>query len=222
MAIKYCSRALRQAAVVDILRRHNNWELTMCVLGPHISREVCLRESKVEEEYEHSEDLDRTNGYFEVENEEDLVRSKMKLDRVVTTVSFQVRYFQGVMPIVATLLQCFDEQTSYWVLKYLLFRSSYIQTNMEVYSQFMAHLEAEFQRLEPELYAHLETMGFELSYFVMKWVMGLFAEDLPKSMLLSVWDALLQTEVHYLAYLTISLFGQFRQELMASNGDEIN
>jgi hypothetical protein len=98
------------------------------------------------EEYEHSEDLDRTNGYFEVESECGLMESKLKLNRVVTTVSFQVRYFQGVMPICATLLQCFDEQTSYWILKYLLFRSNYIQTNIDLYSHFLIYLEQLFQK----------------------------------------------------------------------------
>ena len=61
----------------------------------------------MESEYEHSEDLDRTSGYFELE-ESSLMESKVKLDKVVTAVSFHVKYFQGVMPIVAVLLQCFN------------------------------------------------------------------------------------------------------------------
>jgi hypothetical protein len=36
----------------------------MTRLAPLILRETQLRESTLEEEYEHSEDLDRTSGYF--------------------------------------------------------------------------------------------------------------------------------------------------------------
>ena len=56
----------------------------------------------------------------------------------------------------------------------------------------------------------------------MKWIMGLFAEDLPKSLLLSVWDTLMQTDVYYLAFLVIQLFRVFEPELLRSDGDQIN
>lgn len=36
----------------------------MSLLAPLILQETQLKESAVEEEYEHSEDLDRTSGYF--------------------------------------------------------------------------------------------------------------------------------------------------------------
>ena len=91
-----------------ILENKNNWELTMHLLSAKIHREKGIKESIIEEELEHSEDLDRTSGYFSAESEADLMESMLKLDRVVTAVSFRVKYFQGVMPICAMLLQCFD------------------------------------------------------------------------------------------------------------------
>ena len=69
-----------------------------------------------------------------------MVESKLKLDRIITAVSFDVRYFQGAMPICAMLLQCFDEDTSYWLLKYLLFKCSYVQNDMALYSCFLRDL----------------------------------------------------------------------------------
>lgn len=40
----------------------------MNLLAPYLMKETQLRESGIEEEYEHSEDLDRTSGYFESED----------------------------------------------------------------------------------------------------------------------------------------------------------
>lgn len=62
--MRQCSRSLRRLVVVRTLSNENNWNLTMSLLAPLVLQETQLRESAVEEEYEHSEDLDRTSGYF--------------------------------------------------------------------------------------------------------------------------------------------------------------
>lgn len=67
--------------------------------------------------------------------------NRLKLDRIITTISFEVRYFQGIMPICAALLQCFNETVSYWVLKYMLFKCKYIQNDIEFYSHYLLELE---------------------------------------------------------------------------------
>ena len=59
------------------------------------------------------------------------------------------------MPICASLLQCFNQQISYWLLKYLLYKSRYIQVDIHLYQQFIAQLDYEFQHLLPEVYYHL-------------------------------------------------------------------
>lgn len=40
----------------------------------------------------------------------------------------------------------------------------------------------------------------------MKWVMGLFSEDMGKSMLLALWDLLCQSDVYILMYVIIQIF----------------
>jgi hypothetical protein len=220
--LKECSSTLRRTATLKILENNSNWDITMHVLQPYLLRKYCLKESTLEEEYEHSEDLDRSNGYFEAESEADLVESKMKLNRVVTTVSFSVRYFQGVLPICAALVQVFNEHTAYWLLKYLLAKCRYIQTDLSLYSRIIQELDAQFKLVLPVLYQHLEEKGFELNYFVMKWVLGLFAEDMPKPMLLGLWDLVCQTDVYMLSCAVLTIFGVFEDELLLEEADEIN
>lgn len=56
---------------------------------------------------------------------------------------------------------------------------------------------------------HLEESCFEPNYFVMKWIMGLFAEDMAKPMVLAVWDLLCQTDLLVLVYVVIAIFQCF-------------
>jgi hypothetical protein len=46
------------------LQNDNNWNLTMAFLAPQLLQETQLKESAYDDEYEHSEDLERTSGYF--------------------------------------------------------------------------------------------------------------------------------------------------------------
>lgn len=64
------------------------------------------------------------------------------------------------MPICASLLQCFNENTSYWLLRYLLFKCNYIQLNVEFYQRYIRILDQEFQNILPDVYNHLDTCGF--------------------------------------------------------------
>ena len=59
----------------------------------------------------------------------------------MTTLSFHTRYFQGIMPICASLLQCFNEQVAYWLLRLLLARCRLVQVEVPLYSSFMGRLE---------------------------------------------------------------------------------
>jgi hypothetical protein len=133
-----------------------------------------------------------------------------------------VKYFQGIMPICANLLQCFNENTSYWLLRYLLFKCSYIQVDIEFYHRYISLLDHELQFLLPEVYSHLESNGFEINYFVMKWIMGLFSEDMSKTMVLGIWDLLCQTDVYMLIYVIVAIFKCFGAEILLSDSDEIN
>lgn len=126
------------------------------------------------------------------------------------------------MPICASLLQCFNENTSYWLLRYLLFKCHYIQLNVDFYQRYICLLDQEFQNLLPDVYNHLDSCGFELNYFVMKWIMGLFSEDMSKPMVLGIWDLICQTDVYILIYVIIAIFQCFRPEILLSSSDQIN
>ena len=52
--------------------------------------------------------------------------------------------------------------------------------------------------------------------------MGLFAEDLSKSMLLAVWDLLFQTELEVLMYVIIAIFLRLEEDILRLEEDEIN
>ena len=56
------------------------------------------------------------------------------------------------------------------------------------------------------MHKHLDRMGFELNYFVMKWIMGLFSEDMSKTMVLALWDLICQTDVYVVMYVIIEIF----------------
>jgi len=109
----------------------------MAFLAPQLLQETHLKESAYVDEYEHSEDLERTSGYFENHNTEDVTEQQGRLDRIITTLSFKIKYFQGIMPICAALLQCFNENTSYWLLRLLLFKCRYVQLDIPTYHAFL-------------------------------------------------------------------------------------
>ena len=56
----------------------------------------------------------------------------------------------------------------------------------------------------------------------MKWVMGLFAEDMSKTTRLVLWDLICQTDVFVLVYAVVEVFRIFREHILRSQGDQIN
>ncbi len=56
----------------------------------------------------------------------------------------------------------------------------------------------------------------------MKWIMGLFAEDMTKPMVLAVWDLLCQTDLLVLVYVVVAIFQCLAHEILLSSPDEIN
>jgi len=121
------------------------------------------------------------------------------------------------MPICAILLQCFNEHISYWLLRFLLHKCRYIQNDIEFYNKYICILEQEFQILLPEVYQHLSVKGFELNYFVMKWIMGLFSEDMSKTMMLALWDLICQADVYILIYAIVEIFRFLSLDILRSN-----
>lgn len=181
----------------------------MGILSPLILKETHLKQSGLDDDYQHSEDLDRTSGYFENQNSQDVLDHQVMLDKIITTISFKIKYFQGIMPICASLLQCFNQNISYWLLRYILFKCHYIQNDIKFYHSFIQELENEFKVVLPQVYDHLDYCGFELNYFVMKWIMGLFSEDMSKTMVLAVWDLLCLTDVTIMIYVILGIFKCF-------------
>lgn len=62
--MKQSCKTLKKSVIVKILQNDNNWNLTMTILAPYIIQETHLKQSGIDDDYEHSEDLDRTSGYF--------------------------------------------------------------------------------------------------------------------------------------------------------------
>ena len=56
----------------------------------------------------------------------------------------------------------------------------------------------------------------------MKWVMGLFAEDMSKTTRLVLWDLICQTDVFVLVYAVVEVFRIFREHILRGQGDQIN
>ena len=56
----------------------------------------------------------------------------------------------------------------------------------------------------------------------MKWVMGLFAEDMSKTTRLVLWDLICQNDVFVLVYAVVEVFRIFREHILRSQGDQIN
>ena len=56
----------------------------------------------------------------------------------------------------------------------------------------------------------------------MKWVMGLFAEDMSKTTRLVLWDLICQNDVFVLVYAVVEVFRIFREHILRGQGDQIN
>ena len=56
----------------------------------------------------------------------------------------------------------------------------------------------------------------------MKWVMGIFAEDMSKTTRLVLWDLICQTDVFVLVYAVVEVFRIFREHILRGQVDQIN
>jgi hypothetical protein len=56
----------------------------------------------------------------------------------------------------------------------------------------------------------------------MKWVMGLFSENMAKPLVLGFWDLLCQIGLDAISSMIIAIFQCFSAELLLSSADEIN
>jgi hypothetical protein len=56
----------------------------------------------------------------------------------------------------------------------------------------------------------------------MKWIMGLFSEDMSKTMALALWDLICQTDVYILIYAVVEIFRILSVDILCSGEDEIN
>jgi hypothetical protein len=56
----------------------------------------------------------------------------------------------------------------------------------------------------------------------MKWVMGLFSEDMAKPLVLGFWDLLRQIGLEAISCMIIAVFRCFSEKLLLSSPDEIN
>ena len=65
-----------------------------------------------------------------------------KLDRIMKSLTaFSVPYSQGINSVVAKLLSFFGEETTYWIVIFLLQKTKNIQNDCTVYQNFMEDLE---------------------------------------------------------------------------------
>lgn len=77
-------------------------------------------------------------------------------------------------------------------------------------------------RLLPALSEHFYEEDLELNYFAMKWIMGIFSEDMNRGLLLRFWDILLNTEISMLIYTVIAILEYLQDELLELDADGIN
>jgi len=117
--------------------------------------------------------------------------------RAYTAYDAALGYCQGMGYLAAVLLLYMSEADAFWMLVTLLHSPKYgVLRNLFVDGMPLLHrLSWQYHRLLqrfcPRLVTHFEKIGVELSYFVPKWFMTLFAYSFPLQTVLRIWDVFL-------------------------------
>lgn len=106
----------------------------------------------------------------------------------------QIGYCQSMNFIVATLLECCDEESTFWILCSLvedMLPENYYTRNMIGVRVDMMVLNSLVMRHLPTLHAHFVEHEVDLSPFTMGWFLCLYVNTLPNPSLHRVLDCLL-------------------------------
>lgn len=117
-----------------------------------------------------------------------------------------VGYFQGLNSIIIVLVSLFPDEISYWIAMMLIHKTENLNENPEIYVAVMQKIERQVKQKCPNLFDKLEKSDLGVEYFAMKWLMNLFSTDVSRSLVIHIWDLILNFGLPSLKWFTVSIF----------------
>lgn len=125
--------------------------------------------------------------------------------------SFNVSYFQGLNSIVAVFLSYYDENKTYWLVRYLISKTQNIHNNQDLYVDFMSQIEEYVEKNNEKVFEHFEKNDLTIEYFAMRWIMGLFSYDIERETLMYLWDLICFHSLKALKWFIVGILEELKE-----------
>ena len=178
----------------------------------------------------------RTEQYHKVANDKE--KPEVQHD-VMTRILFLyaklnpgVRYVQGMNEILAPIYYCFSNDGNPFFKKYIESDSFFCFSILmgEIQDGFMRSMDNSstgikariqcfhetFEKVEPDLWKHLENLGVHPQFYSLRWLMLLLTQEFQISDVLRLWDSLLShpNKMEYLNFLCAAIAINSKEKLM--------
>jgi len=140
-------------------------------------------------------------------------------------------YIQGMNEMIAVIYYCFyndsseelkayAESDTYFCFSNLMFelKDLYFKEKEKIASGLKGKIEKiseVLKRIEPKYWSYLESIKIDMLLLTMRWIMLIFAQDLPITSTIRLWDSILGDSERFLFfdYLIVQLFIELKEKM---------
>lgn len=142
--------------------------------------------------------------------------SNESIVRVLSALSHEFGYVQGMNVLLGPFLYIMDERDSYFCMKYLLKEKipRYVLKNLDGVHDGVRLFGKCLKYFDPQLHSHILSKIPDVSIFSLKYILTLFANSKPLQEVLHLWDAIFQVGVHFNIYLLCSKLILLRSDIL--------
>lgn len=134
----------------------------------------------------------------------------------------EVGYCQGMSALAGVLLMYMDEEDAFWALAILFSDKKYAMHGLYIegfpkLTRFLAHHDRILAKFMPKLLAHFSKFGLDSILYALKWFFVCFAERVPFSLCLRVWDIYLLEGERVITAMAYTILKLHRKQIMKLN-----
>lgn len=139
---------------------------------------------------------------------------------IINLITYQLTDCQGLNYIAGLLLIVTkDEQTSFWLLKYLVenVASEYHTKTMYGLQRDMYVISELIKSQEPLIYEKFNELGLPWAVILTKWLICLFSEVLPVETVLRIWDVIFAEGYKTIFRVALGIMYVLKDEILKTN-----
>ncbi|KAL5477249.1 hypothetical protein EMCRGX_G024018 [Ephydatia muelleri] len=219
----YMHHMILREAVTDVcpLVRAEVWAAVLGVKGDiHSEYSAIDKDSPHSMDRQISVDVPRCHQYHPLlSSPEGHTKLKRLLKSWVVT-NTQLVYWQGLDSLCAPFLTLnFDNEAlafasvNAFISKYL--HKFFLKDNSPIMQEYLALFSHLIAFHDPELYMHLDSIGFNPELYAIPWFLTMFTHVLPMNKIYHIWDTLLLGNCSFPLFVGLAILHQLRADLLS-------